>query len=41
MGHQHARLGGGREIDVADIDGASHHDLELGKAGKDLARHGG
>jgi len=39
VGHQHARLRSGGDIDVADVDGAAHHDLEPWKAGKDLTRH--
>ncbi len=32
MGHQHARFGGGGDVDVADVDGAAHHHLEPGQA---------
>ena len=39
MGHQHARLRGRRHVDVADVDGAAHHDLELRQAREDLGRH--
>jgi hypothetical protein len=39
--HQHARLAGGGDIDVADIDGAAQEGDETRQAFEDLGRTGG
>ena len=39
VGHQHPRFRCRRDVDVADVDGAPHHDLEPGQALEDHGRH--
>ena len=41
MGYQHTRPRGRFDIDVADVDGATHHDSQPRQPGEDFARHRG